>query len=317
MNYEEKFARAEATGEEGVFTRIDETHPIDIFLGLEGGQRAVLVVCSQRPPDAPSLASIRVEVRPRQDGEWALVLRLTRPDLKALFVRLVEDLAGATRQRPGDAGGVVVSRLARWQRLLSRGAPGMLEDHELRGLAAELDFLVGEAIGAVGPRAALAAWVGPSDAPKDFVFENVEVEVKAVHRQQRMITISSLEQLTDAGLPIYLWTRVVDLGVALQGAPNSFAAFVGRVRDAVARDTVAAEALEDRLLTIGYHDRPEYLGRAVVFGSTSCFRVSGAFPRLQRSAVPAAVMACSYELATSDLEPFRAISWRGAPADVR
>jgi hypothetical protein len=314
VNYEEKFARAEATGEEGVFTRIDETHPVGIFLGLEGGQRAVLVVCSQRPPEAPSLNSIRVEVRPRQNGEWALVLRLTRSDLKTLFVRLVEDLAGATRQRLGDPGGVVMARLARWQRLLSRGVPEVLEDHELRGLAAELDFLLGEAIGAVGPRAALAAWVGPYDAPKDFVFENVEVEVKAVHRQQRVICISSLEQLSNAGLPIYLWSRVVDLGVAVEGAPNSFAAFVGRVREAVAHDSVAAEALEDRLLTIGYQDRSEYLGRAVVFGSAVCFRVSGAFPRLQRSTVPAAVVACNYEIDTADLEPFRAISWREVPA---
>lgn len=315
MNYDEQFARAEATGEEGVFTRIDETHPVGIFLGLEGGQRAVLVVCSERPPEAPSLASIRVDVRPRQNGEWALVLRLARPDLKGLFVRLVEDLASATRDKPGDPGAVVISRLARWQRLLSRGAPGVLEDHELQGLAAELDFLLGEAIGAVGPRAAMAAWVGPYDAPKDFVFENVEVEVKAVHRQQRVISISSLEQLTDAGLPIYLWSRVVDLGTAVPGATNSFAAFVRRVREAVAHDAVAAEALDDRLRTIGYQDRPEYLARAVLFGSSGCFRVAGEFPRLQRSRVPAAVVACSYDIATTDLEPFRVGSWREGPAD--
>jgi hypothetical protein len=317
VSYDEKFTRAESAGEEGVFTRIDEVHPVGIFLGLEGGQRAVLIVCSKQPPEPPSLTAIHVEVRSRQHGEWALVLRLARPDLKALFTRLVEDLAGATRQRPEDAGDVVISRLARWQRLLSRGELGVLEDHELRGLAAELDFLLREAIVAVGLRAAVASWVGPYAAPKDFVFDRVEVEVKAVHRQQRLISISSLEQLSDTNLPLYLWSRTVDLGIAAQGGANSFAAFVARVREAVAYDILAAEALEDRLRAAGYQDRPEYMTRTVHFGPTMCFRVAGEFPRLQRGLVSPAVVTCCYEIATADLDPFRVGTWREAPSDGR
>ncbi len=91
MNYEEKFAHAESRRENNGLSRIDDTHPMDIFLGLENGERAFVVVCAERPPEAPSLATIGVDFRLRHDGKWALVLRLLRPDLKVLFNRLVED----------------------------------------------------------------------------------------------------------------------------------------------------------------------------------------------------------------------------------
>jgi len=280
-----------------------------MFLGMEDGQRAVMIICPVRPPDPPALAAIHVEARTRHDDKWALVLRLARPDLKALFTRLVEDLDGATRQLPEDPGKVVVERLARWQRLLSRGTPGVLDDRELRGLAAELDFLVGEAIPAVGPQAAVAAWAGPFEAPKDFVFKCAEVEVKAVYRQHRKITISSLEQLSDTGLPLYLWSRVVELDSGTNHDPDSFALLVGRARAAVAQDAVAAEGLELGLRAVGYEDRPEYLTRLVRLGPTACFRVAEGFPCIQRAAVAPAIVACSYEIETADLGRFQVDTW--------
>lgn len=314
MSFEEKFARAEASGQDGVFERIDETHPVDIFLGLEGRQRAIMIVCSQRPPQPPSLASIAAEIRARPHDEWALVLRLIRPDLKGLFTRLVEDLDGATRQRPTDPGEVVVSRLARWQRLLSRGAPGVLDDDELRGLVGEITFLLDEAIAAAGPRSAVAAWRGPYDAPKDFVFEHVEVEVKSIHRQGDRLSISSLEQLSDARRPLYLWTRVVELTSTAPGDPTAVSALMSRVRAAVSHDADAAEGLEQSLRAAGWEDRPEYETRGILLGASACYEVSGGFPRLQRLGVPGAIATCRYDLTISDLQSFVVTTWRAAGA---
>lgn len=313
MSYEDKFARAEASGQEGVFTRIDEAHPVGIYLGLEDGDRAVMLVCPAKPPAPPPLVAIRVDVRARNDGTWALVLKLARRDLKGLFTHLVEDLDGATRQ-PGDPGKAVVERLTRWQRLLSRGTPGVLEDQELRGLAAELDFLLSEAIPVAGARAAVSAWKGPYEAPKDFLFDNVEVEVKAVHRQQRRIRISSLEQLSDSGLPLYLWSRAVDLDTG-SDPDTSMAAFVERARTAVGLDAVAAEGLELGLRSAGYEDRPEYDTRYVRFGPHTCFRVCDGFPRIQRVNVVPGVLDCSYDIDLNDLAAFRVASWKEPAPD--
>lgn len=311
MSYEELFRRAEASGVDGAFLRVDESHPVGIFLGLESGQRAMMIVCPRCPPEPPSLSAIHVEARPRNDETWALVIRLARLDLMGLFTRLVEDLVASTRQLPSDPGRVVVERLIRWQRLLSRGALTVLDDRTLRGLAAELNFLVSEAIPAVGARAAVAAWVGPFEAPKDFVFEHAEVEVKAVHRQSRKVTISSLEQLSDAGLPLYLWTRVVDLDVGDSDDPASITRLVMQVRGAVAHDAGASEGLELGLRTVGYEDKPEYLTRVVRFGRSTCLGVTSDFPRIQRSAVSGAIIACRYDVATIELDRFQVATWHG------
>jgi hypothetical protein len=312
VTHEEKFVLAEQSGEDGAFARIDETHPVGLFLGIEAHQRAVMIVCPHRPPDAPALAAIHLEARPRHGGDWALVLRLTMPELKPLFTRLVEDLDAATRQRPAEPGDVVVSRLVRWQRLLSRGASGVLEEHELRGLAAEVDFLLQEALPAVGALAAARAWLGPLDAPKDFVFQTREVEVKATHRQRREVSISSLEQLTDAGVPLYLWCRVAESCVVAPNDPASMAALVARLRDAFSCDAEASQLVEERLRAAGYVDRPEYQQRGVRFGAAACYHVAGAFPRLQRTTTANGVVECRYEIAVSELEPFKAAGWTEA-----
>ncbi len=310
MSYEDKFVLAEQRGESDAFSRIDETHPVDIFLGLESGQRSLMVVCPTQPPTPPALAAIAVDSRLRHDGKWALVLRLRRSELKPLFSRLVEDLDNATRQQPRDPGAVVIARIARWQRLFSQGAPGLLEDRVLKGLCAEINFLITEAIATVGVRAAVSAWYGPYDAPKDFAFDGVEVEIKAVHQQAREYCISSLEQLTDIGKSLFLWCRVVELADSAQSDPRSVLALIGQLRTVVASDPIASEQLEARLHAAGYEDRPEYGLRTVVFGPASCYRVSETFPRLRRPDVTPGIVACEYAISVGVLEPFKVHTWR-------
>jgi len=309
MNYEDKFVQAEVSNEEGVFTRLDDSHPVGFFLGIERGARTVMIVCPAQPPEAPLLGSIDVEVRRRADERWALVLRLARPELKKLFSWLIEDLDTATRKSSADPGRVVIERLVRWQRLLSRGTPNVLDDFALRGLAAELIFLTEEAITAFGARRAVSGWGGPFEAPKDFGFERAEVEVKAVRRNNRTVTITSLEQLSDAGLPLYLWTRTVELEIAQEPAPSSFTSLVGRARAAVSHDGEAAERLELALHAANYEDRAEYSTRLIQFGSSACYRVATGFPRLERAQVAPSIVSCRYEIAVTELARFQVKTW--------
>lgn len=315
MTIEEVFKRAEEAGVDGTFSRVSETHPVDLFLGVEGRRRTIMVVCSARPPEPPSLGAMRVESRARQSGEWALVIQLDRPELAGIFTRVVEDLVEATRQPSTDPGDLVVGRLTRWQRLFSRRPSAVLEDHEIRGLAAELAFLLEEAIRAVGPVAAAMAWVGPYEAPKDFAFASVEVEVKATHRQRRAIRVSSLEQLTDAGLPIYLWCQVVEVERGVADEPDrTLSALVRRVRAAFAGDGAAAERIEDALRAAGYEDRAEYESVVVRFGPSSCYAVREGFPRIQRPDVAAGIGECAYEVLVAVAAPFLSGTWWEGPS---
>lgn len=315
MSIEELFRRAETSGVDGAFTRIDEEHPIGLFLGLEGGRRSIMVVCPERPPEPPSLGALTVEIRTRQTGDWALVIRLERPDLPELFASLVQDLVKATHGPETIPGEVVVGRLARWQRMFSRRPSTLLDDHTLRGLAAELSFLIEEAGPALGPMVAVEGWAGPYEAPKDFAFPNVEVEVKATRRQPKGIQITSLEQLTDNGLPLYLWCLPVELEHGAEDPIRSFASLVGRARALVAGDAEAGRQLEAGLQAAGFEDRDEYRSRLLRFGTSCCYKVRGDFPRIQRPEVAAGVVACDYEVASASIAGFMVDSWRGEDED--
>jgi len=310
MSHEEAFSKAERAGVDGAFTRVDGEHPVGIFLGVESGQRAMMVVCRDQPPDPPSLSAIHVEARARQGGDWALVLRLQQRDLRLLFARLVEDLEEATRARPANPGDVVVERLLRWQRLLARREGGRLDDRALRGLAAELCFFLEEALPAMGVESTTMAWRGPYSAPRDFVWPLVEVEVKAVHLPQRDVTISSLEQLSDTGKPLFLWCKHVELATEGDAGAISVAALIAKAREAIAVSASASDRFEEALRTAGYEDHEEYLARFLRFGNSLCHAVRDPFPRIQRQEVAPGVIDGSYRVRFADLKPYTVPSWR-------
>jgi hypothetical protein len=317
MTHEEAFTRAERAGVDGAFTLVDGQHPVGIYLGLEAGQRAVMIVCPEQPPEAPSLSAIQVNSRHRQGGDWALVLRLEQRDLRLLFARLVEDLEEATRARPERPGEVVIERLLRWQRLLARRRGERLDDRALRGLAAELCFLLDEAIPTTGADSATLAWRGPYSAPRDFVWPSVEVEVKAVHKSQREVTVSSLEQLSDTGVPIFLWCKTVELASERDAGAVTAAALVARARAEVSVSGAAADRLEDALRTAGYEDHEEYGRRFLRLGEDLCHAVMEPFPRIQRQAVAPGVVDGSYQVRLADLKPFIVPSWGKERTGVR
>lgn len=311
MNVDKIFQDAEASDAPDCMSRIDETHPASFFVGIDQGRRAVMIQCAGPIADLPRMTALTVESRQRANKDWVLFIRLERADLKAQFTRLVEDLGAVTRRQGGDPGQVAAARLACWLRLLSRGPDAGLEDHELKGLAAEIMFLLEEAIPAFGPGVAIAGWCGPFDQPKDFVFPEVEVEVKALRRGAKTIGISSAEQLTDEGRPLFLWCQILDLQPAGSGA-HSLASLVQQLREAVHVDPVAAETLETALLWLGYEDRADYTLREVVAGRPTCFRVSGDFPRLQRPTIPQDILRCHYEIRMAAVDRHIVASWRQA-----
>ncbi|MBI5258362.1 MAG: PD-(D/E)XK motif protein [Burkholderiales bacterium] len=312
MSIEDLFRRAELAGEDPAHLRIDESHPVDIAVGLDGGRRAIVVVCAARPPEPPTMGAMRVTVGDRKDHRWAVLIRLERPDMAPLFTRLAEDLAEATRKAPDRPGDVVIDRLNRWQRLFARGPSGLLDDLVLRGLAAELLFLREEAVSHLGPQAAVQAWQGPYEAPKDFVFCDREVEVKATSRQPRALHISSYEQLEDAGLPLFLWARVVELEHGAPDLARSVANTVRQARAAVAGHAEAAEALESALLAAGWEDREEYEARLLRVGPSTCYGVTEGFPRIRRSQLAVGILDGAYRLDTAVLTGFVADTWKGA-----
>ena len=151
----------------GVFRLLDESHPLDLYAGLDQDNRRVLMLVTQLPPEElPPTGAVEVTVHLRRDGEYAVLFRLARTELNEIFGRLCQDLVDSTRAATKENGAAALfQRLNRWRRLLEPGRVG-LSDSELRGLYGELWFLWTMAIpvhGAVdavnGIAAGLSAWL--------------------------------------------------------------------------------------------------------------------------------------------------------------
>ena len=187
--------------------RIDDSHPLDFYAGLEAdGTRELLLICDSEPPSGKKFRAFDVPIQRRQDGRWALLVRLLRPEFVRVFAHLCEDLIEATRRgcSRAEAPVLLLERLVRWQRLFDRDRSGLLDDARLRGLVGELLFLGHFAIPAVGPEAGVEAWLGPLDGIQDFRFSDRLVEVKTSAFGQLRVRISSVEQLDVIGSDLYL-----------------------------------------------------------------------------------------------------------------
>ena len=291
--------------------RIDDSHPLDFYAGLEAdGTRELLLICDSEPPSGKKFRAFDVPIQRRQDGRWALLVRLLRPEFVRVFAHLCEDLIEATRRgcSRAEAPVLLLERLVRWQRLFDRDRSGLLDDARLRGLVGELLFLGHFAIPAVGLEAGVEAWLGPLDGIQDFRFSDRLVEVKTSAFGQLRVRISSVEQLDVIGSDLYLSVAPIE-GVS-QGSSGALlvAEIVQEVRSKLVGNQGAMLLFEERLAMAGYSDRPEYRERYFAFHGFSHFKVTSGFPRITRQLLDPAVRTVRYTLDLAGCESFRCIS---------
>jgi hypothetical protein len=164
----------------------------------------------------------------------------------------------------------------------------------LRGLIGELWFLRSVALNRVGVDSAVKGWVGPLDAPQDFVLGDVLVEIKTSAPGAQKVSITSLQQLDAGSAPLYL--GVVWLAPADQNTADGFSAaqLVRELRDAIEANPVASVEFELRLAEAGYSDHDEYERAWYRVTRERYFQIRDDFPRLIRAGAPTGVLEASY-----------------------
>jgi hypothetical protein len=294
--------------ESPAFQRVDDSHPLDFYLGKEtSGELLLLLITDERPKTTREYRAIHVIGRERNDGRWALLFRLMIPDLEKLFALVCEDLVESSRniRDPELAATLVLQRFARWQRLLERVQTGLLDEEAIRGLMGELLFLERQAIPSKGVREAVNAWVGSAGAERDFRFTDNEYEIKAIRTGANSVLISSAEQLDLATKSLDLFIVVMD-----EAEPESHAEvftpieLVNRLRTAMEADAVALESFESKLMEAGFVLREEYGERAYLFRHFRKFHVSEDFPAIRRRQLPNGIGTVVWELQIPAIVPF-------------
>jgi hypothetical protein len=199
---------------------------------------------------------------------------------------------------------LLVSRLLRWQKFLSKGTGKLLDEREVRGLIGELLFLRDYLVTTVGT-AAVECWQGPLGLPQDFVFDGRLIEVKTFAAgADPSVRITSAEQLTSGDVPLFLHL------VCLVRQENGLTLpdLVDGLRQLLAGSHAHTEALEDRLVTMGYVDLPEYRAMSYAVTSVADYQVRDGFPRLTVDEIPAGVKDVGYSICLADLRSFAVAS---------
>jgi hypothetical protein len=280
------------------FRRVDETHPLDLYIGVDPlGARVLLLLTDSEPPAIPATPrGFDIEKGRRTDGRWALTVSLRIPELSKLFSHLCEDLVESLRTgcRPEEAGRFVMERIARWARLLARSSKNGLDELSYRGLLAELIVLQRILVPAVGAGAAISSWFGPLEADQDFRLPSRLLEVKSTVTGSLTVTISSAEQLDVHDFPLCLVT--VPIGDGVQGIDMTLGDLIGAIRELAQSDPAGLNLFDERLGMTGYDPKDIYALRPFTTGPIRYFRVTPAFPRLVRSLLPTAIFSVHYQL---------------------
>lgn len=294
----------EFEGEPGGARRVDESHPCDLYAGLDAeGRRGLILITDNVPPGPPRFEAVDVVTSQRHDRRWSLAIWLGVPALLPPFSRLCQDLIEASREiDPAGAAAFLLTRLARWRRLLEPGS-GVLPISELRGLAGEL-VILDQCLRLWSSSEVIDGWVGPLDAPQDFALPSLWIEVKATHPTASVARITSVDQLD---VPGHLLLAVVTLANVSGDSPGvSPASLVEGIRRQLTGPGSPSALLEfdSKLATLGYADDPVYSETMFRIDGVRYLDVADGFPAIRRRDLPAGVAEAIYDVELSACAPF-------------
>ena len=281
--------------------------PVEVQAGRRAPTNAEAVLLffpSAQLPRAERLPEGQGFLVEKVDSTNAVGLRLALTRKAAgsadLFATMVCDVIGAIDH--AAAAGIAeasllrtfIRRVVAWQQFMSRGAIPLSTEAEL-GLAGELTFMSRLLQAGVSAETVLEGWVGPEDAPQDFILGGGAIEVKATLSTSGFpVKIGSLEQLDDATVsPLFLAAVRFSRGAEGSTLPEIIHAIECQLVDS---PTVLA-SMRGRLLAAGYVEShaPAYT-RTFEPEEIRVFSVAGGFPRLTTGSVPNGVSRATYEI---------------------
>lgn len=287
------------------FRRVDEQHPLDIYLGKDVSARtAMLLVSKSVPMQIYSSHLIGISIGKREDGAWALSFSLLDNQYQDMFFHFCDDIINSTRDIKDKEQGTtfICHRYLKWQEMLKKNSSGLLSFSEIKGLIGELVFLKAFLFGKYGKTVALQSWIGPDKADQDFVCSDLWYEVKATVSGAETIKISSIEQLdTDNDGELV----VVYLDKTSYANPNRIT-LNGIVLE-IEKELENGEQRRlfgDILIRQGYVHRNEYDEHGFICTLINRYAVNKAFPALRRQSIPTAISNSNYALSISAIQDF-------------
>lgn len=257
-------------------------------------------------PDLPQLRNLEIRFQTLPGGPILYIRLKDRAQLE-LFETLCRDVMAGSElaQTESEALERAIGRTFRWHYLLRGGKLEVLSEEAQKGLIGEIEVLK-MLMATIGAKSALAAWTGPSGAPKDFELKADCIEVKARRgASQPYVKIASEHQLADVP-DRGLWLAVLAVDKVQRPHGRTLTERVDEVKEFLERTEPSTIMEWDmRLADAGYDALHDYSAWRWIVSAPEFHTVAEGFPRIA-APVPLGVTGITYSLALSACAPWSA-----------
>lgn len=302
MNREEIKHKLSSVENNSQYIRINETHPLELYLGKSENGYLTLRFNGNFQPIKLLGNSLLVVKQVKTSSYNSLLFCYSSNENLSLFYNFCEDIITQTENCiKNDGYHAIINRFFQWRKMFFGGTK-VLSENEVMGLIGELLFLMDYVFPKYGQGVGLNGWSGPEPTHKDFSYQNDWFEIKTRSSSHNSVTISSIEQLdseSDGRLVIF----------ALEKMSPSFAGLtlnelVKKVYDKLELD-IDKDIFSQKLKQVGYGFNEIY--DTYVYNLISCetYLVAHDFPRIKSFQLPLGVTKVRYDLLLPSMEKFK------------
>lgn len=286
------------------YRRVDEEHPVDIYLGYsEENFPSMSISLEGRPIKINSSNSIQVQLRKKSENSVNLTFNLLDKDKVTIFYKFCEDIIESTRNAKCPSYlAYIIARWNKWRVMFKRQNTELLTENQVAGLIGELLFLRDYMIITYGKEEALISWTGPSKSHKDYEIKNTWYEIKTVRQGASKVKISSIEQLdsdVEGSLVVYSLEATnenVEGCISLNSLVNQlFTIF---------EEFELLSLFQSKLIEVGYSYEEEYDSYNYKFIRRNIYEVKDGFPRISENDLIDGVVSVSYDISLINIKKF-------------
>jgi len=300
MDIKDKFSKFTTPN---YYSRVDSQHILELHIGLdEKGRKAIKLRSVFTPRTIKGTSAIEVK-QFKNDKYMTIIFSLCDEEISGLFNKFCDDLIESTRSLKDPASGyhAIINRFFLWKKMFVESKKKLLTEPEIMGLIGELCFLKDNLFEIYGQSKALSGWSGPELTHKDFSYNNIWYEVKAVQKKSLSIHISSIEQLDSE----------IDGVLAIVPMEKMSPAFNGCCLNRLAKDIMQSfnnefdrELFMSKLAFHGFVFHDYYDEFVYAIDSCKLFSVSMEFPRLKKEDLNKAIIKANYDISIKDIMQF-------------
>lgn len=284
--------------------RVDEFHPLDIFVGYNDDNNPIMVITDVgKVTNIESSRYIDVKIYKNTSGKVSICFNLMDKYMYSLFLRFCSDIIESTRNlKTKNVIDYIIRRWDSWRLMFKKNYTKLLNESQIKGLIGELVFLKNYMIPIFGYKASIDSWMGPNMLHKDFEINDTWYEVKTIVSSSLTVKINSVEQLESPYIGQLIVIKMdktsckskgnITLNILINEVENLIGDFETRIK------------FLNKLNQVGYYFDEEYELYNYRVLKINKYLVRNDFPKITSDCLREGIVKASYEIALNSIEKY-------------